>query len=73
MCVCICSYRLVEVDHHDRKVESVLVIRNFLRGDLGREFNCSARNGKGFEISRAKLHEEGERDRKSLHPFPVLS
>lgn len=53
--------------------ESVLVIRNFLPGDLDREFNCSVRNEKGFHTLQAKLHEEGERDRKSLHPLPALS
>lgn len=65
--------RLLKVDHHDRTEESVLVIRNFLPGDLGREFNCSVRNGRGFDTLRAELHEEGERGRKSLHPLPVLS
>lgn len=68
--VCVC--RLLKVDHHDRTEESVLVIRNFQPIDLSREFNCSVRNSMGFHTLRAELQEEGERDRKSLHPLPVL-
>lgn len=68
--VCVCRH--LKSDHHDQMEESVLVIRNFQRADLRREFNCSVRNGMGFYTLRAELHEEGERDRKSLHPLPVL-
>ncbi|XP_057694463.1 interleukin-1 receptor accessory protein-like isoform X2 [Corythoichthys intestinalis] len=42
----------------DRVEESVLLIRDFAAEDLPKAFNCSVRNGRGFQTRRARLEEE---------------
>lgn len=45
--------------HGDRWEDSVLRIHDFQSEDLNREYNCSVRNGRGFETRRARLEQEG--------------
>lgn len=60
------SNRLLQDDYGDRTEESVLIIQDFQREDLNREYNCSVRNDRGNETIRAQLKLEGE-------PFSVSS
>lgn len=52
--------RQVKYDYGDRTLESILEIQDFQDDDLNREFNCSVKNKRGFNSSRAELQEEGE-------------
>ncbi|XP_049582448.1 interleukin-1 receptor accessory protein isoform X2 [Syngnathus scovelli] len=61
------SIRLLRNQSGDRTEESVLLIRNFGSEDLGKTYNCSVRNRKGFQTRRAQLQEEA-----SL-PWPELA
>uniref|UniRef100_A0A673BAL7 Interleukin-1 receptor accessory protein-like n=1 Tax=Sphaeramia orbicularis TaxID=375764 RepID=A0A673BAL7_9TELE len=50
--------RQVKYDYGDRQEESVLVIHDFQADDRNREFNCSVKNGRGFETRRVRLDVE---------------
>ncbi|XP_016148268.1 interleukin-1 receptor accessory protein-like [Sinocyclocheilus grahami] len=49
---------LVSYDYGDELKERVLNVMDFSADDLQREFNCSARNSRGFNTSRAVLKTE---------------
>ncbi|XP_043115360.1 interleukin-1 receptor accessory protein isoform X2 [Puntigrus tetrazona] len=50
--------RLVSYDYGDELRERILNVTDFSADDLQREFNCSARNSRGFNTSRAVLKAE---------------
>ncbi|XP_073674559.1 interleukin-1 receptor accessory protein-like [Garra rufa] len=50
--------KLVSYDYGDENKERVLYVMDFSADDLQREFNCSARNSRGFHTSRAILKAE---------------
>ncbi|XP_037123281.1 interleukin-1 receptor accessory protein-like isoform X2 [Syngnathus acus] len=52
------SNRRLHSRYGDRTEESVLLIRNFGSEDLGKTYNCSVSNRKGFQTRRAQLEEE---------------
>ncbi|XP_051933581.1 interleukin-1 receptor accessory protein-like [Hippocampus zosterae] len=52
------SNKLVSSKYGDRVEESVLLIRDFGSEDLGKTYNCSVRNRRGFQTRRAQLREE---------------
>ncbi|XP_019722759.1 interleukin-1 receptor accessory protein [Hippocampus comes] len=52
------SNGLVSTKHGDRIEESVLLIRDFGSEDLGKTYNCSVKNRRGFQTRRAQLQEE---------------
>uniref|UniRef100_A0A3Q2YHM5 TIR domain-containing protein n=1 Tax=Hippocampus comes TaxID=109280 RepID=A0A3Q2YHM5_HIPCM len=52
------AVRLVSTKHGDRIEESVLLIRDFGSEDLGKTYNCSVKNRRGFQTRRAQLQEE---------------
>ncbi|XP_077467642.1 interleukin-1 receptor accessory protein isoform X1 [Stigmatopora argus] len=45
----------VSSKHGDRVEESILLIRDFAAEDLRKAFNCSVRNGRGFQTRRVGL------------------
>ncbi|XP_055082129.1 interleukin-1 receptor accessory protein-like isoform X2 [Periophthalmus magnuspinnatus] len=47
--------RRLKEDYGDRTEQSVLIIQDFQRDDLNREFNCSVKNGWGNMTLRANL------------------
>ncbi|XP_016089099.1 interleukin-1 receptor accessory protein [Sinocyclocheilus grahami] len=50
--------KLVSNDYGDERKERVLYVMDFSADDLQREFNCSARNSRGINTSRAVLKTE---------------
>ncbi len=58
VCVCVCVCRVVSNEYGNELKERVLNVMDFSADDLQREFNCSARNSRGFNTSRAVLKSE---------------